>query len=314
MNVRNLTPVELERKLADGGIYIKTGPFVCHIQSTLPHVVHGIATAYADYSLVEQDYADFHVNLASPWLRRWFYPQVQFRSDLKIPFLPLPVEQAYALFEWGMNWCVSQHANQYLILHAAVLEKNGRALILPGHSGAGKSTLCAGLVYGGGWRLLSDELTLIRPGDGLIQPLPRPVSLKNRSIEVIQALVPELVFTPVVRDTQKGSVAHAKPPEESIQQQACCVPAAWVVFPNYCADKPINAEPIAPAQVVLKLAEQAFNYSLHGKQGFDALADLVGRATAYHFEYSQLVEAIGFFDELANAEPVQIPPLTERLP
>ncbi|MGQ5523139.1 HprK-related kinase A [Chitinimonas sp. PSY-7] len=316
MRVRDLTRAALKDKLAHNALYIRTGPFVCRIQSRFSTVVHGLATAYADYLLAEPGYADFHVNLSSPWFRRWIFPQVQFWSDLRMPFLPLPVEQAYAMFEWGMNWCVSQNANQYLILHAAVLEKNGRALILPGHSGAGKSTLCAGLVYGGGWRLLSDELTLIRLDDGWIQPLPRPVSLKNRSIEVIKSLRPDLIFTPVVMDTQKGAVAHAKPPLESIDQQDCCVPVGWVAFPNYQADAATKAEPIAATQVVLKLAEQAFNYSLHGKQGFDTLVGLMRQATSYRFEYSRLADAISFFDGLATTsiatEPA--PQLAERMP
>ena len=52
------------------------------------------------------------------------------------------------------------HAHQYLIIHAAVVEKNGLAAILPAPPGSGKGTLTAGSVLSG-WRLLSDELTLI---------------------------------------------------------------------------------------------------------------------------------------------------------
>jgi hypothetical protein len=43
-----------------------------------------------------------------------------------------------------------------------VLERGGRALLLPAPSGSGKSTLCAGLAFNG-WRLLSDELALLDP-------------------------------------------------------------------------------------------------------------------------------------------------------
>ena len=64
------------------------------------------------------------------------------------------------MLEWGLNWCVAGHAHQYLMLHAAALERNGRAVILPGDPGAGKSTLTAALMLSG-WRLLSDEITLV---------------------------------------------------------------------------------------------------------------------------------------------------------
>ncbi len=93
------------------------------------------------------------------------------------------------MLEWGLNWCVSAHCHQYLIFHAAVIEKSGRALILPAPPGSGKSTLCAGLVNRG-WRLLSDELTLIDIASCGVVPLPRPVSLKNASIDVIRAYAP----------------------------------------------------------------------------------------------------------------------------
>jgi ABC-type cobalamin/Fe3+-siderophores transport system ATPase subunit len=70
------------------------------------------------------------------------------------------------------------------------VERNGKALLLAGPSGAGKSTLCAALITRG-WRLLSDEAAMIRPDDGLIQPYPRPICLKNASIDLIAEAVPD---------------------------------------------------------------------------------------------------------------------------
>jgi ABC-type thiamine transport system ATPase subunit len=84
-----------------------------------------------------------------------------------------------------LNWCVAGHAHHYLMLHAAVLEKNGRAVVLPGDPGAGKSTLTAALMLDG-WRLLSDEITLINRRRWTARTgLARPVSLKNASINII---------------------------------------------------------------------------------------------------------------------------------
>lgn len=117
------------------------------------------------------------------------------------------------MLEWGLNWCVSMHAHHYLIIHAAVVEKNGLAAILPAPPGSGKSTLTAGLVLSG-WRLLSDELTLIDRRTGLLHALPRPVSLKNQSIDVIRQFNPEAFINRVSHDTSKGSVAHMRPPRQ----------------------------------------------------------------------------------------------------
>ena len=77
---------------------------------------------------------------------------------------------------------------------------------MPGAPGAGKSTLTAGLIYRG-WRLLSDELALIRRSDGQIVPLARPVNLKNESIALMQRFAPSAVFSAPAHDTAKGTVA-----------------------------------------------------------------------------------------------------------
>jgi hypothetical protein len=259
---------------------------------------------YADYPLVEHaDFADFHVSLAYPRsLRRWFKPQVLFLFDGKPPFKPLPLDQAFPMFEWGLNWCVSSHANHYLIIHAAVVEKGGYAAILPAPPGSGKSTLCAALVNRG-WRLLSDELALVRVSDGRIIPLPRPVSLKNESIDIIQSYEPDAVLSRKISDTMKGTVAHMKVPVESVTRAAETAQAAWVIFPKYQADAATRLEALPRARAFMRVADNAFNYSLLGVKGFETMAGLIDASLCYDFTYSVLDEAIEAFAELKPPAP-----------
>ncbi len=49
-----------------------------------------------------------------------------------------------------------------VLMHAALIEKEGRAWVLAGHSGAGKSTLSE-LAHTQGWRVLNDDRTIIHP-------------------------------------------------------------------------------------------------------------------------------------------------------
>jgi len=70
---------------------------------------------------------------------------------------------------------------RYLLLHASVVERDGRALLMTGISGAGKSTLAA-LLGARGWRLMGDEFALVDPKTGMIHAFPRLVSLKNDAI------------------------------------------------------------------------------------------------------------------------------------
>ena len=154
---------------------------------------HGTALRGARRSRPTHEFADFHVVGAARDPVAALDPahgDVPIREHAR-HFNPLPAEQAFPLLEWGLNWCVATQCHQYLILHAAVLERGGRALIMPAPPGSGKSTLCAALVARG-WRLFSDELALIEIGGGQIVPLPRPISLKNESIDrIISGFWPE---------------------------------------------------------------------------------------------------------------------------
>ncbi|HEV2718330.1 MAG TPA: hypothetical protein VGU64_23895, partial [Terriglobales bacterium] len=145
MIIGELSQQALRGLLANGGLRLRTGPVVNRIQSRLPEVVEGVALHYGDHTIEDSaGFADFHVRVAPPRnLRRWVKPQVQFQFGGESPFLPLPANQAFPMLEWGLNWCVSNHCHQYLIVHAASVERSGFALLLPGPPGSGKSTLCA---------------------------------------------------------------------------------------------------------------------------------------------------------------------------
>ena len=301
MIVSELSRVQVGDRLAGAGLSIRTGPVVTRIQSRLSGVADGIALHYADHPLaIEDEFCDFHVSVDRPaGLRRWLQPQVLFRYDGAEPFAPLPAAQGFPILEWGLNWCMYSLCNQYLIFHSAVLERGGLAVILPAPSGSGKSTLCAGLAFRG-WRLLSDELALIEPASGELLPLPRPISLKNHSIEVIRAFASEAVFGVAVTDTTKGTVCHVRPPPGTLAQAQVRARPRWVVFPKYAAGAPAQLKPLTRAQTFMALLEQCFNYHEHGRDGFAMLAALVEGSQGYEFSYGHLDEAVAVFDRLAE--------------
>ncbi|OZA28564.1 MAG: HprK-related kinase A [Hydrogenophilales bacterium 17-64-11] len=302
MKLLQLPPAELRRQLAGTGVWLRTGPFSLKVQSRIPHVVEGLAELYGQFEVrsAHEAFADFHVSVNPPAsLRRWLRPQVAFSFDGMRPFKPLPRDQAFPMLEWGLNWCVSTQAHHFLVIHAAVVEKNGLAAILPAPPGSGKSTLTAGLVLSG-WRLLSDELTLINRKTGLIQPLPRPVSLKNQSIEVIRQFDPEAYINRASHDTVKGTVAHMRPPRDSVLRQHEAARPGWVIFPKWQAGAPAMLSPRSQAQTFMFLAQNAFNYSHLGADGFRVGTALIDQTECYDFRYGQLREAVAAFDRLAE--------------
>jgi HprK-related kinase A len=303
LTLASLPRAELDERLRGAGLVLRTGPFLNRIRTDIPLLSDALALLYADYpveSSGDAGFADFHLDLhRSRGPRRWWRPQVNFIQDGMTPFKPLPLDQAHPMFEWLLNWCVSTRAHGYLIIHAAVLEKHGRAVILPAPPGSGKSTLCAALLADG-WRLLSDEMTLVRLGDGLLVPLPRPVSLKNASIDLIRATHPDAVLGRPIEGTVKGTIAHLKAPQASVVRADEPARPGCIVFPRYEAGAPTTLASLPKARAFMQVADNGFNYQLLGKQGFDALARLVDASTCHTFRYSRLDEAIVAFDRLAR--------------
>lgn len=300
MIIQDLAPRLLRQALRGPGLGLRTGPVVTRIRSHVAAVEQGIALHYAQHPVEPDDaFADFHVSVERPrGLRRWVNPQVLFQFDGEEPFAPLPGAQGFPLLEWGLNWCIYTYCQQYVTLHSAVLARDGLALMLPAPSGSGKSTLCAGLAFRG-WRLLSDELTVFEPATATIVPVPRPISLKNRSVDVIRAFAPDAVFSPAVPDTVKGTVAHVRPPGNAVQQAQARARPRWVVLPRYVAGAPAALVPAKRSRVMMALVENTFNYSIHGPRAFELLADVTSRCDCYEFTYGDLDEAVALFDRLA---------------
>lgn len=304
MKVSALTAKELRLRLKQTGLSLQTGPFITHVQTDIPGVATGIGLLYADYPLAEdpgmdkRGFADFHIRLSAPRnLRRWIKPQVEFLFEGNPVFKPLPLAQAFPMLEWGLNWCVSSHAHHCLIIHAAVVEKNGYAAILPAPPGSGKSTLCAALVNRG-WRLLSDELSLVRVSDGELIPLPRPVSLKNQSIAIIRNYAPDAIFSREVSDTIKGTVAHMRAPAISVARALDTARPAWIIFPEYQAGSAANLAALHKSRAFMRVADNAFNYSLLGVPGFETMSRLIDHCQCYDFSYSDLDDAVATFAAL----------------
>lgn len=301
MKLADLSAQALSTRLRGPGLVLGTGPFRFRIQSPIASVAEGLAALYGQAPVHAPDaLADYPVRiLPGRGLHRWVRPQARFVFDGAAVFEPLPIDHAYPLLEWAMNWCISGHANQYLMLHAAVLARDDRAVLLPAPPGSGKSTLCAALMHSG-WRLLSDELALLSPDDGWVTPLGRPVSLKNASIDVMRRFAPQAVFNRVSHGTQKGSVVHMQVPAEQLARLHEPARIAWVVFPRYEAGAVTTLAPRSRAASVVELARNAFNYTVHGRRSFTVLADVVAQAACLDFRYSRLDEAMVRFDALAE--------------
>jgi HprK-related kinase A len=286
--------------LIDAVLHI--APFTVRLRSPFAAVERHLATFYAGYRRCEPGtFIDFDIQvLPARGLRRWWHPQARFVLDGEEPFFPLPAEQAGPLFEWGLNWCVAQRPLGYLVMHAAVVARGSDALMMPGFPGAGKSTLCASLVLLEDWRLLSDELAVLDPVTGLVQAHPRPISLKNASIDIVGAF-PRCRLGAVYRDTRKGDITHAACPEGSVTAAGDPARVRWVVFPRFEAGAAPVCEEISRAEAFALISEQSFNNERMGEIGFDALCALLTDARCFELVYGSTEEGLAAVRQACSA-------------
>jgi HprK-related kinase A len=290
----------LENALAGAGLQLSVGPFSVQLNNTAPGFAETLSALYPNAAVdldPAQHFNDFAVSMRQPRLRRLFKPQVVFETDSATPFEPFPLDHAFPHFEWGLNWLIATQAHQYLMFHSAVLERDGRALLLPATPGSGKSTLCAALMLRG-WRLLSDEFGLLRPETGMLEPIPRPIPLKNESINVIGAYSDDVFVGPVFPNTRKGDVAHVRPSEQSLLHAHEFARPAWVVFPQYKRDADDALRAFAKGRAFLKLSGNSFNYRLQGARGFEAVADVIDSCSTWYLEFSDLDKAVALLETL----------------
>lgn len=271
---------------------LNTAPFSVLVTNRSPSLREALAQLYPSSLLTEIDTStiyDFSLDVRRRWAG-WGRPfhvssgQQHFRMTDKAQLVPV--------FEWGLNWCVASYQHQYLAIHAAVLERGGKAIILPAPPGSGKSTLCAVLMQEG-WRLLSDEMCLIDLQSGLIWPYVRPVSLKNQSIALITQWYPDAQLRQITSGTTKGTVGYLLPSDLSWQAYQQPAQPAWVVFPQYQPEQTeLMLTPLPKADAFMHLAYNSFNYNVLADEAFTALSALVQRCASYRLEYADINQVI----------------------
>lgn len=286
------------------GLALRIPPVTVRLRSPIGAFAEQIYSLYRDYEITSAgDFADIDIRmLRVRGPRRWMQPQVQLVVDGVTPFDPFPIDHALPMFEWGLNWVFCHRMHEYLLLHAAVVERGGRGLVLPAWPGSGKSTLAAALSCKG-WRFLSDEFGVVTGSGTQALPFARPLALKNESIDVVRDLDPSVFIGPKFPKTRKGTVAHFRVPEESVRRGCEPTRVSAIVFPDFHSGETVSVRPLTKAIAFLKLAGNSFNYEVVGEQGFRALSSIVHRCESCVLRYGDLASAHLMLEEIIARTP-----------
>jgi len=282
---------------------VRTSPFSFKVSSRFPSVIKNLSTLYPASLLSTLGTADFNVSIDMPYVSTIpLFRRALFTLDGFAPFTRGPSNHSHALLEWGMNWCVSKYGADRLIIHAACVAKKHKAILLSGDSGSGKSTLSCALMNES-YRLLTDELTLVNLEDSSVTPFVRPISLKDKAIDVIQRRYPFAVMGLVAHNTHKGTVSHCRPSDLSWSTMMEPAEIRGIVFPKYSASTTdIEVSRISSLDSFMKLLEQAFNIHILGSKAIHILQQICERTPAYEITYSDTQRAIDFVNELYESD------------
>ncbi len=179
---------------------------------------------------------------------------------------------------WEVTRLVLESAVAPIVpIHAAAVERDGKATVLCGPSHAGKSTLSAWLTHRG-WGFLTDEVGLLDvadPSTTVVRPFWRPVGVRRGgpvdAVIHVDGDAPEMLV-PATRLGRLGTPS----------------PLVALVCPQYTPGGDGVLAPLSPAEALTTVAAQLPSLGRDGAEVFHALADVVSSVPAFALPFDDL--------------------------
>jgi hypothetical protein len=160
----------------------------------------------------------------------------------------------YDSLDWLLN-----NSRDAVVVHAALLSKHAKGIVIVGPSFAGKSTLATAL-WREGWTLMSDDLVFITPDSCSASPAPRRVSLRFESRSLVgDDLWNEIAVTPSCIETSKGLFFHPHELSRVEKEKATPLSAIFFLARRESVARPAELCPMNSAKAALSLLPYAFN-------------------------------------------------------
>jgi hypothetical protein len=212
---------------------------------------------------------------------------------IAVPDPANPVRQEERL--WGIPAALAFSHRGDVPLHAAAVEVRGGAVLLaaPGHGG--KTTLAAGFMRAG-YRLLTEDLSCVRPGPQAAV-LPGPALLRLRGDVYRRLEIPSV--TAVGQTGDRVSLAI----DDGRRGDGSPVPLRGVVLLRGAADR-VEIERVDPAQAIRDLWALNFRLPLETERArsFAALAALAARTPLWNLRRPLRLDALdGVVARIADA-------------
>jgi len=175
-----------------------------------------------------------------------------------------------------------------LLLHAAMLERDGRALLLAGAPGAGKSTLSVALATSG-FGYLSDDVVAVTP-EGDFCGLAFSPALKPGAWPLVDSRIPAIPALAIHRRADGQAVRYL--PLGAMARGAAAAPAMAVLL-DRCEGAAAALQPLDPLSALTEVLASAFSgeHRLRGET-LALIAERFAAMTCARLVYSDLDEAV----------------------
>lgn len=287
--------------LAAGTLEMPLGHFTARIKAQVNTLVDFLYDTYRDVPVKTElsDVTDISIHLRAPSiLRKYIRTQVIPDPGFQVPAVPLPTSMAALAFEMGVNLVVALKCCRFVSCHAGVVANEKGAIFMCANSGGGKSTLVSVLMEDG-YRLLSDEFGLLCMESASLAAYPRPVSLKNVSIDIVRQLSGKEWISPELSGTPKGKIAYRRARPDDINKAHLSAPAKLILFPSFNPIGGHYARRLSVSEAVMRLIPSSTNYHLLGEKAYLALTKMVAGAEVYEIAYRSTDESLTIVRDLA---------------
>ena len=159
-------------------------------------------------------------------------------------------------------------APDWLVLHAGLMGRGDRFLLLPAERRSGKSTLCL-VLASQGWTYAGDDLVFFHPIRRVFHPFLKAITVKEGSFGLLSEP------GPVHQDPARGRLRYATPALQAREE----IPAGQlsaVLLPLYDPAAPAEGEhrPLAPEVAALALVQQLVGGAGRGAGSLEWIREL----------------------------------------
>ena len=277
-----MTHTTLPAESTDGATthHYRIGPVAVTLRSCVPELTRDYHALYARYEVASgpPDALGIDVIARRSWRtgRRHYHISAQGEETYTVR----RKTQILAHVEGAINVLIARHLPRYLLIHAAVMSRDGVGVICPGPPTTGKSTLATALLARG-WSYLSDEFALIDPATRRLIPYPKALSIKSGAFEVTQRLGLPLNGGPISQRGPKGWIRSLDPYRVRRDAVGDSCPVGAIVFPKFGGGAPPAIEPMSRARTVFELTHYCFNLLAYRARAPEVLTELVREARCY---------------------------------